>query len=228
MTNFVLIGGGALAIEVASYVADINKSTELNKNQTELLFVSDIVSTLPMRDKDLESVLGYKPNYNTNLHDVDNLREKSFVICIGDPKTRYKISKELEELNANLGKIIHPTAYIAATAKISAGAVICPHAFVGPFAQIDKNVLINVHATIGHDVFVGLAAVLSPGVHMNGHSRCGAASFVGSGATLNPKTELGDFSMLSAGSVLTKKVGDGFLMHGNPASGRQMTKIPNP
>lgn len=221
-----MIGGGALAIEVATYIDDINIKLRTQGKLDCLIAVTDVVSSMPSREEDLNRIFGQAPKYHIDINLVDSIDQKRFVICIGDPRARWRIGTELKEKGFRLRTIVHPTAYIAKTAQVDEGGVVCPYAFVGPFARVGKNAVLNVSSVVGHDAVVGRAAVLSPGARMNGNTRCGEAAFLGAGATLTPKTELGNFAMLSAGSVLTKCAGDGFLMHGNPATGRQMIKIP--
>ena len=69
--------------------------------------------------------------------------------------------------------------------------------------------------------------MLSPHCDMNGASKCGQVSFVGAGAILDPSAEIGDYSKVASGSVVKQKFGDGFLLSGNPAKGRQMFKVGN-
>jgi sugar O-acyltransferase (sialic acid O-acetyltransferase NeuD family) len=226
--DLILIGSGAFAIEVATYISDINSVILTADSPTESMeiIVTDVVSSDHARRDDVDHILETNPRYHDEISSVEILRHKYIINCIGDPAARSRIYRELAPRGVKYWTLVHPTAYVAPTAKVGAGCIICPLVFVGPYAQIGDNVAINVGSTVGHDVIVGRSAVLSPGSRLNGHATCGIAAFLGAGATLLPKTGLGDFSKLSAGSVLTKRVGDGFLMHGNPASGRQMIRVP--
>ena len=67
---------------------------------------------------------------------------------------------------------------------------------------------------------------LVPRSGMNSHSTCGVGAFLGAGAMWLPKASLGDFTKLSSGSVLNETAAARFLMRGNPASGRQMIRVP--
>lgn len=221
----VLIGGGAFAIEVATYVEDVNRLA--GDTGSPQIVISDVVSSAAPRRTVLDAILGTPPSYHTDLASVPALARKRAVIGIGDARVRWRIDKELAGLGLSFQTIVHPTAYIAETATLNAGCIVCPHVFVGPCAQIDRNVALNVGVMVGHDVVIERAAVLSPGSRMNGHSSCGVAAFLGSGAIMSPKARLGSFAMLSAGSVLSRAAGDGFLMHGNPAAGRQMFRVPD-
>lgn len=218
--NFILIGGGDFSVEVVTYLCDFYGSA-----LAESWLVSDIVSPSPPRIEALSDILGYAPTLHTALETVDALASKKCLICIGSASDRLAVLTALKAAGAKMATLIHPTAYVASSATLGAGSIICPFAFVGPFARVEENCVLNVRSVVGHDAIVGCSTVLSPGADINGHACTGRASFLGAGAIMNPKSQLGAFSKLSAGSVLTQIVGDGFLMHGNPAKGRQMMKV---
>lgn len=221
LLEYVLVGGGDFAIEVASYLKDIHA-----QSGGEDWRVNAIVSISEPRIEDFERVLGYRPEVYRQVASLTELKKRIFVIGIGDPAVRQRAMDEVDAQEGGFGTIIHPRAYVAATATVGVGSIISPYAFVGPFAQVGRNCALNVGAIVGHDARLGDCTVLSPGADINGHGRTGRAAFLGAGAIINPKVELGSYSKLSAGSVLNKSVGDGFLMHGNPASGRQMIRVP--
>jgi len=214
--NIVLYGGGALAVEAATYLVDCGLGAR----------VSDVVDAKGGRQGDLQDILGRAPHFCETIDEVEGLASKTVAICVGDPGIRWKLRKEVTGRCASLQSIVHPSAYIASSAHIGAGVVIAPFAFVGPFASVGDNVVLNVRATIGHDVQVGASSVISPHVDMNGHSSCGDAVLIGAGAIFSPGARLGHFSKIAAGSILKAVVGDGHLVHGNPASGRQMFRLP--
>ena len=121
---------------------------------------------------------------------------------------------------------MHPTAWVASNAKIEEGSIICPFSFIGPNAHISPNCVVNVRATIGHDVKLGASTVICPHADLNGASVCGEVSFVGAGSIFDPSTSIGRYSQVTSGSVVKQKFGDGFLVTGSPAKGRQMFKLP--
>ena len=222
--SFVLAGGGAFAIEVATYLLDIRRAAEANVVDP---IVSDVVDSGTPRKADLERVVGAAIDVHHGFDTVENMEDKLAIICVGNAKVRRKLFDDIAATPLRLGQVIHPSAYIASTAELGDGVIICPLAFVGPFARIEDNVAVNVQAAIGHDSVLQHSCVISPNAAVNGFARCGVASFVGAGAVLYPGVSLGDYSKLSAGSVLSRSVGDGHLMHGNPATGRQMVAPPS-
>lgn len=217
--SFVLAGGGSFGVEVATYLVDIRRAAGASASQP---VISDVVDSGTPRKAELERVVGASINFHHSLDSVQDMEEKLAIICVGNARVRCKLFDEIAATPLRFGQVVHPSAYIAATAELGGGVIICPLAFVGPFAKLEDNVAVNVHAAIGHDAVLQHSAVISPAAAVNGYARCGVASFVGAGAILYPGVSLGDYSKLSAGSVLARSAGDGHLMHGNPATGRQM------
>jgi len=224
LRSYILFGGGAFAIEVATYLVDCRRASGSEVGDSPV--VSDIVVQGNSRLDDIARVTESRPLVHQSISTVEKLEEKLAIVCIGDPASRWRVFREASAAGVRMGKVIHPTALVCATASIGEGAIICPFVFIGPFASIEDNAAVNVHATIGHDVVLEHSSVISPGAEVNGFGRTGVASFVGAGAVLHPRSSLGAHSKLSAGSVLTRSVGDGFVVHGNPAAGRQMINIP--
>ncbi|MCJ2092005.1 hypothetical protein MKK67_05735 [Methylobacterium sp. J-072] len=189
------------------------------------LQVTDVVSPGPMRAPDLTAVCGGSFTVHADIASVSDKEAKQFIICTGDPTIRHKVYAEIVRLGLTLARIVHPMAYIARSAMIGDGAIIYPGVFVGPYAQVGANVLLNAQGVIGHDARLDASVVLSPGARLCGHAVCGTAAFLGTGASILPKVSLGAYSKLSAGSVLSRSAGEGFLMHGNPATGRQIFHV---
>lgn len=224
--QLVVFGGGSLAVEIAAYVADMRDAHDSGAVSGERWAISDVVSDSTPRADDLRRQARADPEFHADLGSVSDLARKSVVIAIGDPAVRHRIYRQLLDAGVRLATLVHPRAYVAGTASIGPGCVIAPFAFVGPFATLGANVVLNVGAIVGHDVVLGTSCVLSPGAKMNGFAKSGDVAFLGAGAVMQSKAALGSYGKLSAGSVLTGIAGDGFLMHGNPAAGRQMVKLP--
>lgn len=222
LQKVVLIGGGAFAVEVASYISEINQES-CSETQINL---TDVVSGHPNRVSHISATIGQPVSEAREVMEVAEWTSKAAIIAIGDPLIRRKVALELSTANIELATIIHPRAHVSSSAIIGNGCIIAPFAFIGPYARLGEHVAINVSAIIGHDAMVGRASAISPGAKMNGHATCGEAAFLGAGAIIHPKVKLGAFSKLSAGSVLTRDAGDGHIMHGNPATGRQMIRLP--
>lgn len=219
-TNLILFGSGDFALEVAEYLIERNSDSS-----TETTIITDVVSQSKDRFDDITSALGYKPVYHEEFCGVDDKANKKVLICIGSAESRHKVYEELKQANFIFDSFIHKSAWISSSAEISEGAVICPYAFIGAHSVIGPNSVINVSSTIGHDVIIGKSVVISPHVNCNGKSRCGDVSFIGAGVVMNPSTSIGAYSKAASGSLIKDNFDEGFLVAGNPATGRKMFHI---
>ncbi len=217
--ELVLICGGSLALEVLCFIKDINANDPKNA-----MVVAYVIDATGGRTSELNQI---EPRLKIvkSVDDISCPKKYSAVICIGDATLRWKLYGQLSGTFASWKTIIHPTANIMASAQIGDGAIIAPNAYVGPMAKIGVNSFVNVGASIGHDASIGHSAVVSPQAAINGFASCGTATFVGAAATLLPSARLGSYCKLSAGSVFSGDATNGFLLHGNPAKGRQMFRF---
>jgi sugar O-acyltransferase (sialic acid O-acetyltransferase NeuD family) len=215
----VFFGCGAMAIEAASYLHDVNMAY---MSTGEMFVVSDIVARSHDRYDELCDVISALPVIHTDVASVTDRSRKKFSITIGTTMAKIPIYEKLASKGFELLSIIHPRAWVSPLARIGKGVTVAPHVFVGPFANIGDNTLLSVGSTVGHDAVLGHSTVVSPHVCLNGGARCGRGVFFGSGAIVDPKVEIGDFSRISSGSVVRKAVAPGSFVFGNPAVQRRL------
>ncbi len=91
---------------------------------------------------------------------------------------------------------VHPTAVIAATARLGQDVTIGPFAVVGEDSQIGDNTVVNAHCSIGDRVRVGSGGMLHPRV------------------TVYHDVEIGDRAIIHSGAVLGAD-GFGFVLEGD-------------
>lgn len=226
-SGVILFGAGDLALEVANILEDVNTTKALSEHFRPKR-ITDVVDQKGQIPRDLADLLDEGPEVHTALSNVENISSKQLLICVGDACDREKIYNEFQGLPVKpyFLTLIHPSAYVAESARIGAGVIIAPLAYIGPQAIVEANVMINVSASIGHHVEIGRSSVVSPNVAVNGRARLDRAVFVGSGAVVAPHSHIGCYTKISHGAVVSGKTGIGFLLAGNPAKGRQMFKAP--
>lgn len=149
-----------------------------------------------------------------------------FVIAVGDTVVRRRLAAQVWARGGRLATVIHPTAYVAATATIGDGAVICPFAMVGVWARLDANVVVNTYASVAHDAELGSHVILSPYATVNGNVRLGEGVFLGTSAVVTPGLDVGAWSKIGAGTVVTRRVPEGTLAIGTPPKTRVMFTPP--
>lgn len=206
-----IVGAGGMGREVLQYCQDAQAA---DWPYRVVGFIDDRPDALEGFDVQV-SILG-------GLEDIDRVDAGSFIIAVGAPELRRSIADEVHTLGGALVSLIHPTAYVARTAQIGAGVILCPFALVAANSTVAPNVLANVYASIGHDAFVGQHSVLSPYAAVTGAVHLGDESFLGTHCTIAPGITVGRRSKVSAGSTVTRDAEAGSLLTGNPAKGRVM------
>ena len=143
------------------------------------------------------------------------LQNKTNVILgIGDNHIRYKIYKELPHLKYI--NIIHPSAVVARSVKLSDGVVIAANAVVNPFATIGTGVVINTTSIIEHECVIGDFSHIAPGAVLCGNVKLGKRSFIGAKAVVKQGVTIGDDVIVGAGSVVISDITDNITVVGNP------------
>ena len=101
------------------------------------------------------------------------------VFCgIGNNSVREELLEKAEKLGYEIPILIHPTAYVSASAKIGKGTVVEPKAIVNANSIIGKGSIISVGAIIDHDV------IIEKYVHVNAGAICKAGSKIEEGRKL--------------------------------------------
>jgi carbonic anhydrase/acetyltransferase-like protein (isoleucine patch superfamily) len=163
---------------------------------------------------------GYRFDRIRDLFPEDELivqPDEVFVVANGDPVVKGLLVNKIEQAGGQLLSVIHPTCYVAKSATIGAGAILCPFVFVGPHAVIAPHVTMNVHAGCGHNAKIGSFTVLSPYASVAGAAEIGEGVFFGSYAFVAPEKRVGNHAKLSAGAFALADVPDKALALGNPA-----------
>ena len=145
------------------------------------------------------------------------------VVAVGDPAGRRQVALRLAGLGARFVSLIHPTAWVAASARLGEGCIVAPLAVVAPHTEIGAHVVINVQAGVGHDVRLGAYSVLAPHAVLNGFVTADQGVLIGSAAVVTARRSLGTGARVAAGSVVYTDVPAHSTAHGNPA---RVAKLP--
>ena len=203
MTDYVLVGGGAFARELhdwftPSFVAAGNRFTGYLDDGDE-----------PMRGTghdlpQLGTIAGYRPNPAHRL-----------VMAVASPEGKQRVVAALGA--ERFASVVHPTAWVSASARVGQGVVIGVFADVSANAVVGDFATVNAYGSVGHDADLGDYATISSYVDLTGYAKVGRASFIGSGARLLPKVGVGERCTVGAGAVVVRSVGDGVTLYAAPA-----------
>jgi sugar O-acyltransferase (sialic acid O-acetyltransferase NeuD family) len=144
---------------------------------------------------------------------------------IGNNGQRERIFHMAKEQGFRVATVIHPTAFIARTASIGEGALICAKAVVMTHAQVGRGAIINTAASIDHDDVIGDFAHVGPGAHIGGIVVVGEKTFVGMGATIIQCVTLGRETMVAAGAVVIRDVPSRVMIAGVPAKVKKKLEV---
>lgn len=138
-------------------------------------------------------------------------------VAIGDNRVRKQIISQLEEENANIITLIHPSAVIAKQVEIEYGSIVMAGSVINCCTKIAKGCIINTGSSIDHDNAIGEYVHISPGVHIAGNVRIGALSWIGIGCTVINNIEVTDECTIGAGAVVISSINDAGTYVGVPA-----------
>lgn len=134
-----------------------------------------------------------------------NLDKKSvrFVVAIGDPKIRSRVSSQYESVGFSPGRLIHPSAQYSQYVSIGPGAMICAGCVLTTQVVVGRHTLLNLNVTVGHDCNIGNSVTVSPGANISGNVSIGDCAEIGSNSSLLPGVKVGERTVLGAGAVAT-------------------------
>jgi len=139
------------------------------------------------------------------------------IVAIGDNGVRRAFVRMIEEHEIPLINAIHPSAQIAATARLGSNVVIAAGCCVCAHAQIGDSVILNTGCIVDHECMIGTAAHICPGARLAGHVTVESGAFVGIGATIIQNVRIGFESIVGAGAVVLEDVAPMSTVVGVPA-----------
>ena len=197
--ELLIVGAGGHAKVVFDIV-------RLNKSFTSISFFDEMAP----KGKELFG----KPVHNC----IDQLAPSSFIVAIGDNKTRLRLFEQLVENGFAPITVLHPSAIISQLASMGNGTYVGPLAIVNADAQIGDNCIINSGAIVEHDCHVESHAHISVGAHLGGKTEIHEGSLFGISASSLPCTKIGKWSVVGAGALVTRDVAAYSTVVGVPAN----------
>jgi sugar O-acyltransferase (sialic acid O-acetyltransferase NeuD family) len=200
MTDYVLVGGGAFAREIHDWFAP----------------------GLPEGDRFVGYLDDGEPAFGRDLRRLGDTKayalkpDQKLVMAVGDPKGKQALAGRLGGPHV-FATLIHPRAWVSASARLGRGAVVGPFTDVSADSRAGDLLTLNAYSSLGHDVAVGDFVTLSGYVDLTGGVTVGDRSFFGSGARVLPRLSVGSDCMVGAGAVVVRGCGDGVTLYAAPA-----------
>lgn len=202
MKKIVIIGTGAVAAELTSYIEDNNKYVD-SQSQIDLLGYIDY-------DYNIEN---YWKKYNLQkpvLGDIDNYHfenEVEVLIGISDIKFRNEIISKLKIKGIIFFQFIHHSVIIPDSIELGEGNIIYPFCIIGPNTKIGNFNMITSYSFISHDCVIGSGNFFST-AGIAGRVSIGNDNFFGIRSTVIPHITIGNENMIQAGMMVDKSVKD--------------------
>jgi sugar O-acyltransferase (sialic acid O-acetyltransferase NeuD family) len=131
---------------------------------------------------------------------------------IGDISSRIKVFQLLAAHGFVCPTIIHPSAVIENSSKISPGIQVFPQAYVGSEVSIGFGVIVNTGAIISHDCSLEDYTNISPGAVLAGGVTIGRGSLIGMGVTVNLGVKIGDNCRIGNSATIKSDLDEGSLI----------------
>lgn len=152
------------------------------------------------------NVLGEYPVFHQYLN------YSPIIVSIGNNSIRKMIAGRL---SGEFGRAIHPSAVVSSSAIVEDGSVIMQGAVIQADAKIGKHCIINTGASVDHECVIEDFVHVSPHATLCGNVHVGEGSWVAAGTVVLPGVKIGKWSVIGAGSVVSKNIPDGVLAVGN-------------
>jgi sugar O-acyltransferase (sialic acid O-acetyltransferase NeuD family) len=146
------------------------------------------------------------------------LRTIEFVIPWVTPGIRFRRWQQACAAGlAQFGSLIDPTAVMANSVRLGAGAYVNCASSIGACVTIGDGALLNRQASIGHHSVLGRFVSVGPGATVASNCRVGNGVMLGAAAVLAPDVSIGDNAVIAVGAVVAKDVPANCIVAGNPA-----------
>jgi len=202
MKNLVIIGTGAVAAELTSYIEDNNKYAD-SSSQINLLGYIDYEYNI---DKYWKKYQLKKPV----IGDIDSYtfeNEIEVLIGISDIKFRNEIISKLTAKQVSFLQFIHHSVILPETCVLGKGNIIYPFCIVGPNTTIGDFNMITSYGCISHDCTIGAGNIFSTSI-IAGRVWIGNDNFFGIRATVIPHVTIGNQNIIQAGMIVDKSIKD--------------------
>ena len=128
---------------------------------------------------------------------------------IGDLKSRLNVYHLLNQAGFYCPTLVHPTAFIEASAVLSDGIQVYPQAYIGTEVQIGFGCIVNTGVIVSHNCQLAAYVNLSPGATLAGDVQVGEGALVGMQATINLGIRIGERARIGNGVTVKADVPDG-------------------
>ncbi|TAA72864.1 NeuD/PglB/VioB family sugar acetyltransferase [Planococcus salinarum] len=195
---------------------------------------------------ELAEILGYKINdfYDEDESKLHNLimgskvigkfsdlsaqevKNKQFIVAIGNNEVRYNIMSKINELEGITPTLIHPAAFVSPSAEIGKGVYIQANAYLWTKVKIDDYCIISPGVVIAHHTSIGKACLISTLTGVGASIKIGEKVFIGMGCMIvTGISYIVESSIIGAGAVVINNIHRSGTYIGVPAKNVKQRSI---
>lgn len=131
---------------------------------------------------------------------------------IGNLAIRAKVFKRLSVAGFNCPAVIHPTAFIEPSARLSGGVQVFPKAYIGSEVAVGYGTIVNTGAIVSHECKLGNLVNISPGAILAGGVEIGDEALIGMGVTVNLRVQIGAKAKIGNSATVKSDVPEGQII----------------
>ena len=139
------------------------------------------------------------------------------VLVPDDGERREYIYNLYKNCGFSFASLVHPAAKVSKRASLGEGVQVQSGAVIGSFARLEKLSKISFLSYVGHDSVIGQFTTVAVQSVILGQSQIGSKCYIGSNCTILPNLTIGDSTVVGAHANVTKNIGSGKTVVGNPA-----------
>jgi sugar O-acyltransferase (sialic acid O-acetyltransferase NeuD family) len=144
-------------------------------------------------------------------------QQAEYVVAIGSPSIRRRISEQLELAGLHAATLIHPRAVIGSRVTFARGSIVCGGVHISTNCSIGAHVHLNPNCTIGHDTVIDDYVSINPGAIISGEVTVLPGALVGAGAVVLQGLEVGKGAVIGASACVVQNVAAAAIVKGVPA-----------
>lgn len=154
------------------------------------------------------------PVLNFAAHDLIAFppEQVALVNGVGNQLVRQKLFEKFKAQGYSFPVLIHPNAWVDASAKLSEGVQVMAGAVIQADACIGNNVIINTQASIDHDCVIEDHVHIAPGAILCGHVQVKQNAFIASGVTVITGICVGERAVAGAGASIVRDISPGHVI----------------
>jgi len=196
--NVILVGSGAVAAELTSYIEDRNNYGGEQTNILGYLESQENIDKYWAKYHLKKPVLG-------DVHSYQIKEGDKFIVAIADVAFRKKMINILQNKNAQIIGFIHQSVILSESAKIGSGCIIYPYCIIGPNTELGVHNFVTSYSFISHDCKIGDNNFFST-AGLGGKVTVGNDNFFGIRSTVIPNVSIGSENIVQAGMVVDKDI----------------------